>query len=190
MIKPSHSKFQASAVIAFSAIALLTTSLPSHAASIVFNISANGFKEVNAAGTPNQGDPDGTAIGTLKLDNGTGAGTTGSATITLTLANIDLTTLSGNHLHQAPSTTIGSIVLDFGDPDNYRIGSVLSGTVTGLSATVITSVLANPTAFYYNLHNDAFPSGAVRDQLPVPEPGCFGLIALGAMALAARRRRA
>jgi CHRD domain-containing protein len=155
--------------------------------SVTYNILANGTKEVNAAGTPGQGDLDGTVTGTLQLDNGTGAGTTGSATFNLTLSNIDLTTLSGHHIHQAPATTTGSIVIDFGDPDTIRSGNLLSGTITGLPAATISNAFANPTGFYYNIHNGAFPGGAVRDQLP--EPGSAALVALGGLSLLARRRR-
>lgn len=174
---------------AFLTTASLLLVLPDHlhAASVLFNISADGIKEVSSGGISN-GDADGTAIGTLLLDNGTGAALTGSAILSLTLTNIDLTALSGHHIHQAPSTTTGPIVLDFGDPDNIRTGNVLSGTFTGLSATTISNILANPTGFYYNLHNSTFPAGAVRDQL-VPESSTAMLGCLGAIGFALRRRR-
>jgi hypothetical protein len=160
------------------------------AAAVTYNIFANGIKEVNAAGTPN-GDADGTATGTIRLDNGTGSGSTGTATINLTLANID-GTLSGHHIHQAPSTTTGNIVVDFGNPTTILTGSgasgTLSGTITGLPSATITGIFGNPTGFYYNLHSTPnFASGAVRDQLP--EPGSFALVGLTALGLLARRRR-
>jgi hypothetical protein len=169
--------------------AIFLATLANNAVAIqVFNINADGAKEVTAGGVPNQGDPDGTAIGTLTLDEGTGSGNTGSATFNLTLANLDLTTFSGHHIHQAPSTTTGPIVLDFGDPDTIRTGSLLSGTVSGLPAATILNVFANPTGFYYNLHNGPFPGGAVRDQL-VPEPSALALLAFGVSGLLIRRRR-
>jgi hypothetical protein len=163
----------------------------SRAAIVSFNITATGIEEVTAAGVPNQGDPNGTAMGTLTLNNGTGSGTTGSATFNLTLANITLTNLSGHHIHMAPATTTGSIVLDFGDPDLIRSGDVLSGMISGLSAATITSIFGNPSGFYYNLHNGDFPGGAVRDQLvAIPEPASLGLLALGGLACTRRRRSA
>ena len=165
------------------------TSLPLHAATVIYSINANGAKEVSAGGIPNQGDPDGSAIGTLTFDNGTGAGSTGSVTFNITLSNIDLTSLFGHHIHNAPTTTTGGIVLDFGDPDTIRSGSVLSGTITGLNAVTITDIQATPTNFYYNIHNTAFPGGAVRDQLGVvPEPSASVLFAAAGLGLLRRRR--
>jgi hypothetical protein len=157
------------------------------AATMTFPIAANGIKEVNAAGVPSQGDLDATAIGTVVLNNGTGTGNTGSATINVTLTNIDFP-LSGHHIHQGPITSTGSIVLDFGSPETIRSGNILSGTISNLNATTINNAFANPLAFYYNIHNSQFPGGAVRDQL-TPEPGCFALLGVGAVGVLTRRRR-
>ncbi len=166
------------------ALTLLATVLVSSDASaalIGYSINATGAAEVTAGGVPNQGDPDGSAIGFIIFDN-----VAGSAQVSLNLANIDLTTLSGHHIHQAPATTTGGIVLDLGDPDTIRTGSVLSGTITGLSTATINNINASPTGFYYNLHNTAFPGGAVRSQLP--EPASLSFVALVTMGLMARRR--
>ena len=189
MKKTTNQNLHSWPILGCSLLAFLVSQLPGQAAVMIFNINANGAKEVTAGGTPNQGDLDGTAIGTLTLDNGTGSGSTGSATFSVTLANVDLTTLGGHHIHQAPATTNGSIVIDFGDPDTIRSGSVLSGTVTGLTAATITNIFATPGNFYYNVHNGAFPGGAVRDQLTViPEPASVALFGLGALGLVRRRR--
>ncbi len=171
--------------------AALLSALPIQAASFVFTINATGAQEVNGSGVPNQGDPDGLSSGTLTLDSGTGAGNTGSASFNLTLTNIDISDLRGHHIHQNVAGANGPIVLDFGDPDLIRTGNVLSGTITGLSATIIDSVFANPAGFYYNTHNSVYTGGAVRDQLAVPEPGTVALLTLGAgsIALGLRRRR-
>jgi hypothetical protein len=160
-------------------------------ANATYPINANGFNEVTAGGVPNQGDADGSAIGTITLDNGTGSGLTGFATINLSIALLD-GTLSGHHIHQAPATTTGPIVIDFGNPNTILIGTptagILSGTITGLPAGTITGVFADPTAFYYNLHSTSFPGGAVRNQLPVPEPASLGILTIGLAALIRRRR--
>ena len=175
--------------IAASVIGLLgVAAIPSQAAILTFSISANGAKEVTSTGTPNQGDPDGSAVGFILLNSGTGTGSTGSATINLNLSNLDVGTLdlTGHHIHQAPATTTGAIVVDFGDPDTIRSGNTLSGTITGLPAVTIMSIFSNPTGFYYNLHNAQFTGGAVRDQLP--EPGTIGVVGVAVVGLLARRR--
>jgi hypothetical protein len=183
-----HVTFPRGVLFALAAL-VVGVSPASWAAIVTYNITATGFEEVTSTGTPNQGDPDGTAFGTLTLNNGNGTGTTGSATFDLRLSNLDLTTLSGHHVHVGAATTTGAIVLNFGDPDTIRTGDVLSGIISGLSATQITSIFANPSNFYYNLHNGAFPGGAVRDQLVViPEPASACLLIAGTFAVALRRR--
>lgn len=160
------------------------------AALITFNINADGAQEVTSGGTPNQGDPNGFAIGTITLDN-----VANSALINLSIGNID-GALTGHHIHQAPSTTTGAIVLNFGNPNTMLTGTSGSGTLVGtisfLSNSVINSIFANPGAFYYNLHSVNFPAGAVRDQLalpvtPVPEPASGALALIGLAMLAAVR---
>jgi hypothetical protein len=160
------------------------------AANVTYSITANGIKEVTAGGVPNQGDLDATAIGTLLLDNGTGVGTTGFVTLNLSLANLDTASLSAHHIHTGIVTTTGAPLIDLGNPNTLLSGSTLSGTVTGLSAANITTIMGNPTGFYYNLHNAPFPGGAVRDQLGVviPEPASLGILSLGLAALIRRRR--
>ena len=163
---------------------------PAQVVTQTFNINADGIKEVNAGGVPGQGDLDGTAIGTLQLTSNGPTGSTGTATLNITMTNIDLTNFTGHHIHQAPSTTTGSIVIDFGDPDTIRTGNLLSGTISGLPNATILAAIATPSGFYYNLHNGTFPAGAVRDQLtPVPEPTSLCLAGAAAAALALRRRR-
>jgi hypothetical protein len=121
------------AVLVSSILSILAFNHTAEGTQMTYAINANGAKEVTSGGVPNQGDLDGSASGTLTLDNGTGAGSTGSATFSITLSNIDITTLTGHHIHMAPATTTGSIVLDFGDPDTLRTGSVISGTISNLS---------------------------------------------------------
>jgi hypothetical protein len=176
---------------ALSVAAWFGVTASSHATSMSFSITATGLEEVNASGVPNQGDPDGFANGTLTLDTGT-TGNTGSATFNLTVGNIAFP-LSGFHIHQAPATTTGSIVLDFGNPETFRTNNTVAGTVNNLSSTTINNVLANPSNFYFNMHNGAFPGGAVRDQLTtvIPEPSALAIIAISGIGvtLSARRRR-
>jgi hypothetical protein len=103
----------------------------SQAASQLYNINADGIKEVNASGQP-VGDPDGFAWGTLTLDEGAG-GATGFAVFNLNLGNLDFP-LSAQHIHMAPTNTTGGVFLGLGSPESLRTGNVLAGTVPGLSS--------------------------------------------------------
>jgi len=155
------------------------------AATTTFNINANGTKEVNASGVPN-GDPDGSIVGTLTLDPGTG-GNTGSATFNLVVTNVDFP-LTAWHIHSGAPTTAGPVFIGFANPATFRNGNLLTGTSGGLSTDNINLVLSNPSGYYFNTHNGPFPGGAVRDQLP--EPGALSLIGIAGLALLRRRRPA
>lgn len=145
-----------------------------------FIINANGAQERPAAG-----DPDGSAVGTLMLDPGTG-GNTGSVTFNLALANLEYP-LTAYHIHTGAAGASGSPLINFGNPEALRSGDTLSGTISGLSTANINTVLGNPAGYYLNIHNGPFGGGAVRDQLP--EPGALGLLAFAALPLLRRRRR-
>jgi hypothetical protein len=175
-------------VLAILSAGLLAAGVSSRGASMTFNITANGIKEVNSSGVPN-GDPDGTAIGTLRL-NYEGGTIGGFAVFNLTLANIAYP-LGGHNIHMASPTTTGDIFLEFGSAESLRSGDMLTGTVQNLgNAERIASIFANPSAFYYNLNNTPFPGGAVRDQLAVPEPStvCLGGVAAAITVVWMKRR--
>jgi hypothetical protein len=155
-----------------------------------YTVNMTGQKEVTAAGVPNQGDLDALVTGSLTLNNGTGTGTTGSASFNLTLSNLDFP-VTGYHIHTGVSTTTGGILIDFQGQTPFETirngGNTFVGTVNNLNAAAISSVQANPAGFYFNIHNSAFPGGAVRDQ--VPEPASVAMLLLGSGLLAAGRRR-
>jgi hypothetical protein len=166
--------------------ALLLVASITYAGPITYNVNLTGAKEVTAAGVPNQGDPDALVTGTLTLDNGTGSGTTGSASFNLLISNLDFP-VTGYHIHTGGPNTTGAILVNFQNVtpfESIRTGNTFIGTVNGLDAANITAIEANPGNFYFNMHNTPFPGGAVRDQ--VPEPAGLAIIALGGLLLARR----
>lgn len=76
--------------------------------------------------------------------------------------NIDAPTAA--HIHEAPSTAAGPVVIDF----TPLIGTSAPGEIRGCVTTTparAREVIDNPGAFYVNVHNAAFSAGAIRGQL-------------------------
>ncbi|HYE27942.1 MAG TPA: CHRD domain-containing protein [Allosphingosinicella sp.] len=106
-----------------------------------------------AAERPGPGDPDGTGTATFRVNPGQG-----EVCYTLTVANIEAPTAA--HIHRAPSTSPGPIVVHLNAPTN---GSS-SGCAT-ISRALAKELIQTPEAYYINVHNTPFPGGAVRGQL-------------------------
>ena len=80
-------------------------------------------------------------------------------------------TIIGLSLHQGAKGANGPVVLDAStgtvtDADGH---GNLTKVVTGVSASVLTSVLGNPHGYYVTLTTAANPNGALRDQLESPQ---------------------
>jgi hypothetical protein len=155
----------------------LAAAAPAAALSVTYSIPMTGAEEV-----PGPGDADGSAGGTITLDDGTGA-----ISWSLTYANIDAPTAM--HIHAGAAGQANPPLVDLGVATSGGAGTLISSTTA--STATVASILADPTAFYVNIHNTAFPGGAVRGQLgtAVPEPAAAALLA-GALAAWALRRRA
>lgn len=95
-----------------------------------------------------KGDPDGTGSIVLTLNS-----STGQVCSTLTTSNI--VTPAAAHIHSGVAGSTGPIV-------------VTLSTTTGCSANdpaLISSIVADPAAFYVNVHNADYPNGAIRGQV-------------------------
>lgn len=109
--------------------------------------SLNGAKE-----SPN-GDPNGTGKVTVRLRPAAG-----TVCATATWAHIG--TPKAAHIHRGRPGVNGDVVVDL-------TGSVTGGThcATGLRHTLIHRIAEHPRRFYFNIHNNAYPAGAIRGQL-------------------------
>jgi hypothetical protein len=117
----------------------------------------NGGNECDNASPPNcqQGDPDGFGSVTLIFPSGT------EVCFGITVDNIGAPTLA--HIHPGVSTENGPPAVTLVEPNTGNPGAS-SGCVAAPAATV-RAIRRDPTRFYVNVHNGAFPDGAVRGQL-------------------------
>jgi hypothetical protein len=80
--------------------------------------------------------------------------------------------LTAAHIHQAPTGQAGPVVVPLATPTaSSSDGSVQqSKGCVSADPALIATIKANPSQFYANVHNKAFPAGVVRAQLrPVKE---------------------
>lgn len=132
------------------------------AAALLFPVSAAAAQDggrpitvqmTGAAERPNPGDPDGAGTATFRINPGQG-----EVCYTLTVRNIEAATAA--HIHRAPPTSAGPIVVPLSPPTN---GS--SSGCAPVSRALAKELIQTPQAFYVNVHNTPFPGGAVRGQL-------------------------
>ncbi len=119
----------------------------------VFPVTLTGAAECNSSGTCNLGDLDGTGMITLYINPGQKR-----ICYDLTLAGIDPPTAA--HIHKAPAGIAGGVVITFPTPP---LGA--SSDCVDVTSRQAAQIIAKPSAYYYNVHNPAFPGGALRGQL-------------------------
>ena len=136
--------------------ALLATSLIATAASS--QTAANGGRKLQtsltgAAEAPNAGDPNGSGTASVIVIPGQGR-----ICYELTVSNIAPATAA--HIHEAPVGVAGSIVVALAAPSDGDSSGCVSVT-----RKLALEILKDPADYYVNVHNPAFPTGAVRGQL-------------------------
>ena len=143
-------------IIAFPIAAVFVTSAvaqPATEGGRKFTTELTGEAEVTAAGVPNQGDLDGTGTATLTLNPGQGR-------ICYTLQVSGIAPAAAAHIHEAPATTTGPIVVPLEAPTDGD-----SSACATVDRALVKDILKNPADYYVNVHNADFPAGALRGQL-------------------------
>ena len=114
---------------------------------VTLKAALSGAAEVPA------GDPDGTGAATVTIDSAKG-----QVCFTLSVSGIDTATMA--HIHKGAVGVSGPVAVALDPP---ATGS--SKGCKAVAADVIAAILAAPSDYFVNVHNAAFPSGALRGQL-------------------------
>lgn len=108
-----------------------------------------------AAERPGPGDPD--AIGRVVI---TINDATDQICAAVQFTNATLPT-TGMHIHLGPPSVAGPVVVPFSAPTNYQ--SYECKTVE--NEALMDNIAANPSQYYFNIHNSEYPGGFARGQL-------------------------
>jgi hypothetical protein len=170
-------------------------SAPAFGADIPFTASFSG---ANERPTPNASPATGLATATL-------SGSPGAWVFTyhIEYSGLTGTSVNGAHIHLG-ETPVGAIPTEQSGGVKHGLDAqpmpVPSGVIDGdWRSTDATQTLTDAFAqdlvdgkMYFNIHTlPSFAGGEIRGQIiAVPEPAAFGVAALGALGLLARRRRA
>jgi CHRD domain len=116
----------------------------------------SGGNEVDTAGVANAGDPDGSGMAVVLIRD-----TDPTLCYAILVTGIDTPTLA--HIHEGAAGVPGPVVVDLTPPQTGNPGE--SEECISADATVLTRIRQNPAGFYVNVHDAAFPNGAIRGQL-------------------------
>lgn len=121
-----------------------------------FDTTLSGANECNSAGTCNLGDTDGTGTAHVTVNVGQQR-----VCWSMTASNIAAPTRS--HIHRGPATGAGGIVVSFFE--TAATANLEGCTTAELDRELLKDIIRNPQDYYVNIHNAAFPAGAIRGQL-------------------------
>jgi hypothetical protein len=117
----------------------------------------NGGNEIDpTTGVANAGDPDGSGLAGVLIRN-----TDPTLCYAILVTGIDTPTEA--HIHEGAAGVNGPVVVPLTPPENGNPGD--SEECISPDMTVLTRILQNPAGFYVNVHDAAFPNGAIRGQL-------------------------
>ena len=121
----------------------------------------NGGRKIAATLTggaeevPGPGDPDGAGLFEARVNPGTER-----ICYTITASSIEAATAA--HIHQGAVGVAGGVVLTLDTPDGDDDDSE---DCQDIDRGLAQQLIQNPQNYYVNIHNAAFPAGAIRGQL-------------------------
>jgi hypothetical protein len=129
----------------------LVSVAPARADDAILRATLTGANE-----RPGPGDPDAFGSATIYIDDDTNR-----LCLFMSFSNVD-GTLSGLHIHLAPTTSPGPIVIPFTTPTSSPFFQCLGVA----NEALLDNIAANPQQYYINLHSTPlFGPGAIRGQL-------------------------
>lgn len=116
----------------------------------------SGGHEVNTAGVANAGDPDGSGMAVVLIRDA-------APTLCYAILVTGIDTPTAAHIHEGAAGVNGPVVVTLKPPKTGNPGE--SEDCISADAAVLTRIRQNPAGFYVNVHDAAFPNGAIRGQL-------------------------
>jgi hypothetical protein len=137
---------------------------------IRFNVAMTAAQEVPPI-TGAEANASGTAVITFNLvRNSSNVITSGTVDFAVTLAGFPAgTAINAAHIHPGFVGTTGGVsvntLLNPGELTLTTGSGSFSRTQPNVGVDVLAAIIANPQAFYFNVHSASNPGGAVRGQL-------------------------
>lgn len=105
---------------------------------------------------PGPGDADGTGTALLKLGRNAGE-------VCYRLSWEHIANPTAAHIHEAPAGQAGGVVVTLFNQTVTHSG--IQRCVKNVDPSLIDDIVEDPDGYYVNVHNQAFPGGAIRGQL-------------------------